>query len=145
MGIYSFTLSLIPYQGIELTELRTKLDFDLNLRSAKTSYQSVPNRDQGVWENRLIQGFRRLPYYASGNRIKYDGVDYDLVLRLTLKSVGDNIELVQKDYRTILKSIIGERASTVAFTATDDGFDLQFSTIDADECVFAAMIKTTVP
>ena len=144
MGTYSFILWPALHQGTELTELRTKFDFELNLRNAKSSYQSVPTRDQGVWENRLIQAFRRLPYHASGNRIKYDGMDYDVVIRLTLKSVADNIDCVQTDYRTILKSIIGERASTVAFTSTDDGFDLQFSTIDADECVFAALIKTTV-
>jgi|LakMenEpi03Aug12_release.lakeMendotaPanAssembly.Ray.scaffolds.fasta_scaffold15333_15 hypothetical protein len=131
------------HRGSELTELLTKFDFELNLRKAKSNYQSVPTRDQGVWENRLLQAFRRLPYHASGNRIKYDGMDYDVVIRLTLKSVADNIACVKTDYRTILKSIIGERAVTVAFTSTDDGFDLQFSTIDADGCIFAALIKTT--
>lgn len=128
-----------------MNETASKFEWDGQIRSWRNYYNPIAMRDISVWEYRLQQGLNRLPYLSKLSKIKSEDNEYDLQLHVQLKDVGSNQDLVQKDFRTIFKSILGERKCLYTIQETSEGFDFVFGTLDNDECVFIGKLRTIIP
>lgn len=130
-----------------MNELRSALDWELQVQSWLEAHQRVTEREALLLENRIRAGFQRLPYLQSINPIK-TGPDagQGCNFRIVLKAVGPNQESVLKDYQTILMNYaVGTRKAYVVVRQTDEGFDYHLATLDPNEGVFSCILKTTAP
>ena len=90
---------------------------------------------------------RKLPYLASINPIKNQSdQEFMVMMRITLKAVGSNLDSVLKDFSNVLGNyVIGSKKASYFVQTTDDGFDYLISIIDEDGCYMTLSLKTTLP
>ena len=125
-----------------MNELGSRLDWEMTVKQLRQKHMSLSGRDAAIWEHKMTSAMQKLPYLKSLGKLQDEDDPNVIMLKAVLKEVANNLDAVQKDFRTVLNSyVIGSRTNFVTFSNAGTGFEVHIAMIDEEERLFTGVIK----
>lgn len=125
-----------------MNELGSRYDWEMTVKELRKRHMALSERDAASWEHKLTLAMQRLPYLKSLGKLRSDDDSLVVVLKVVLKEVANNIDAVQKDFRTLLNGhVVGSRKNHAAFVSHSSGFEVYLAILDEEERLFTGAIK----